>query len=78
MPILKAFETVRITFACRSHPVRARKIPVLFNLSGHVVHVSYGHVQDGLSLGRLMLPACLPFSKCQVKALLQVAITERN
>ena len=39
---------------------------------------SYGHVQDGLSLGRLKLPASLPFSKCQVKALLQVAYMEGN
>lgn len=37
---------------------------------------SYDHVQDDLSLGRLKLPASLPFSKCQVKALLQVAIME--
>ena len=36
----------------------------------------YGHVQDDLSLGRIRLPACLPFSKCQVKALLQVAYME--
>ena len=39
---------------------------------------SYGHVQDGLSLSRLKLPASLPFLKCQVKALLQVAYMEGN
>ena len=38
-----------------------------------IVPPYYGHVQDDLSLGRLKLPASLPFSKCQVKALLQVA-----
>ena len=42
----------------------------------HTLLPSYGHVQDGLSLGRLKLPASLPFSKCQVKALLQVAYME--